>query len=399
MRSKQSSGDGEAHTKLGRRLDSVDIMRTVAIVLMVHDHFVHTLSRDPLNSFPSSVSNMIICIVGCAAAPIFTFLVGVSLQLTVNKQKYAGVDRPTTSARIWWRGLFFLCFNFLFTVVVWSPQFLFDCDILAFIGLALLILYSMRSLSAVTMILIISAILLASPPLRSVSDYANHWDVYKEYTHNFTIKDVMLGVLLNGHFPLLPWLVFPLSGFVMANLFLSRNARQAARGMTLPMVGASLFILPAINCPQQERELECYYKAWTLFYPATTTFVVSVLGIVILLFWALHRWVDVKPRESHFIVFCRRYSRFSLTTFFAHYIVLHFPLFLAAKLNSKSDPWYYFRNVCSTPLAVVLSLLFDVVFYAVIVMWERRHRSRYNLEWLEWELFAMIFTKFVHPIK
>ena len=83
------------------------------------------------------------------------------------------------------------------------------------------------------------------------------------------------------------------------------------------------------------KEDPCMY-----FYPATNTFIGKALGFMILLFWALHNWFDVvdgdkksmrmKEEEDCFLlVFCRRYSRFSLTAYVVHQLVLHWPLFLA----------------------------------------------------------------------
>ena len=366
----------------GGRLDSIDIMRAVAILLMVQIHFVEILSRDPEWG---SILNRVVETLGTAAAPIFTFLVGMSLYLAIIKQQSAGVTRGEIAARNWRRGVFILFVGFLFNVVIWMPREVFSWDILTFIGAAILIVFSLRRLSPASIILIAVVILLASPALRSVSGYAAHWITPNEYAYQFTMKDVTLGFLLNGYFPLFPWLVFPLSGLATAKYFLGGNTRRDARGLTLPVVGAVLVLLSAAGIVLNSRvgEVPGWYLANNDFYPATTSFIIGALGIVILLFWALHRWVDDRSeRENHALAFCRRYSRFSLTTYIVHHAVLVWPLLLAATLSGKADPWFYFENACGTPVALVLAVVFIALFYALIVVWDR-HGSRYSLEWFE----------------
>ena len=386
-----------------QRLDSMDIMRTIAIILMVHIHFVDTLSGD---LYWSTIPNKIISTVRVFAAPIFTFLVGMSLQLAVHNQEKVGMKSAEMNVRNWWRGMYLLFVDFIINITVWHTRFVFDCDVLSFIGLSTLIVHSMRGLSSITIILIVLAIVHVSPPLRLASSYTTHWDFKEEaYTCDYTIKDIMLGFWINGYFPLFPWLVFPISGLATAKIFLVGGAR----GWTLPVVGITLVLLSTTrmisNTPAQEFPAECFAvpeDPCMYFYPATNTFVVRALGFVILLFWALHNWFDVndgnkkksmrvKEEDCFLLVFCRRYSRFSLTAYVVHQLVLHWPLFLAARLSSKADgPWYYFQDACGTPLALFLASVFIVVFYAVIVTWDRHHHCRYSLEWWERELLGII---------
>jgi len=388
--------DGEkAHKTIlegrGLRLDSIDIMRTVAILFMINDHFVTTLSRDTSHD---SITYRVVRSLGTASAPIFTFLVGMNMQLALDMRKIGGTERRETMI---WRGSFFLFVGFLVNVMIWSPgsavtDFMFDCDVLTFIGFAVVIVYTLRRLSPSTIVLIVVAIMLASPPLRSASGYATHWrwdatpgeEEELIYTHEFTLYDMILSIVLNGYFPLLPWLVFPLSGFATAKLFLGGNARLDARGWTLPLIGTILVLLAATSTTALNSTVADLPSPWFYFYPATTTFVVGALGIVIQVFWALHRWVGNKPNKDNvFLTYCRTCSRFSLTIYFVHFAVLHWPLFIAAKLNFNADPWFFFQDVCSALVALALSGVFNTFVYVVIVAWDHRLRSRYSLEWLE----------------
>lgn len=142
-----------------RRLDSTDIMRAVAILLMVQIHFVGILSRDP--EWGSSL-NKVIETIGTVAAPLFTFLVGMSLCLAVLKQQSAGVTEREMLARNWRRGVSIILIGIAFNVIIWMPREVFAWDTLTFIGAAVLIVYPLRKLSPATIVLISMVVLLAS---------------------------------------------------------------------------------------------------------------------------------------------------------------------------------------------------------------------------------------------
>jgi hypothetical protein len=111
-----------------------------------------------------------------------------------------------------------------------------------------------------------------------------------------------------------------------------------------------------------------------------------VLGIILLGLWVLNRTLDSKKTSPGGAVlqFLRRYSRFSLTTYIVHHAVHVWPLLLLAAREGRRDPWWYYGDVVSTPVALMLTLLFIVVFYGVLVVWERRRWISFEgiLRWL-----------------
>ncbi len=82
--------------------------------------------------------------------------------------------------------------------------------------------------------------------------------------------------------------------------------------------------------------------------------------------------------------FLRRYSRFSLTTYMVHHAAHVWPLLLLAAWRGKHEPWWYYGEAVSTPVALVLALLFIVGFYRVLVALERRNGCSFEraLRWL-----------------
>jgi hypothetical protein len=246
------------------------------------------------------------------------------------------------------------------------------------------VLYALRRLSPRALALTALLVVVISPPLRILSDYAAHWPSGEHYRYSFTLRDVAWGFLANGYFPLFPWLVFPLAGFLAARVFLLDEPEGRSLRRLLPVAGLALVAISVAGAEAGGRldGLWRGYASPVRFYPATTTFVLKVLGLILCAFWALHVWLDRRAGAwLPFLGFLRRYSRFSLTTYVVHHAVHLWPLLLVAYLQGWSDPWHYSGAVTTTRTALILAVAFILLFYGVLVAWDRRG-GRYSFEWL-----------------
>ena len=123
------------------RLASIDLLRTVAIVLMTLVHFVENLAGSyDIESGPFIGANRYWWMPTGFAAPLFTFLSGVSYRLWADAQASRGRDDEEISKISVRRGLFLILFGLLFNVLVWMPEDIFNWDILPLIGTAMLAL-------------------------------------------------------------------------------------------------------------------------------------------------------------------------------------------------------------------------------------------------------------------
>jgi uncharacterized membrane protein len=112
------------------RRPSIDLLRTVAIVLMVLVHFVENLSGQQSRVWlPTGI-----------AAPIFAFLAGFSHWLWRRGLEDRRVSLSEISRRAVRRGLSLIAIGFAFNVLVWMPEDTFNWDVLTFLGSSLLIL-------------------------------------------------------------------------------------------------------------------------------------------------------------------------------------------------------------------------------------------------------------------
>ena len=99
------------------RLVSIDLLRAVAIVLMTLVHFVENLAGSyDMENGPFIGANRYWWMPTGFAAPLFTFLSGVSYRLWADAQASRGRDPEELSKITIRRGLFLILFGFLFNV-------------------------------------------------------------------------------------------------------------------------------------------------------------------------------------------------------------------------------------------------------------------------------------------
>ena len=363
-----------------KRLFSIDVVRATAILLMIQVHFMLYLSAssDTWNWLKSAS-----IILGCIPAPMFTFLVGLSLYLWEHKRESDKWSKR--HIRNYWikRGLFIFIFGLLFAAAIWQPHNMLHWDILTLIGASILLLFILRKTPVWGKVIIAIAMLLVSPPLRELTNYYAHWhgDVYRIF---FTVQDVSVGFFLAGYFPLLPWFVFPLLGYAVGELFFDVRNREKLESWGLGIIGLTLITLATIGT------LSAYliygnlswYISYLTFYPASTTFMMGAMGITIALIWVFYRLLDMRkiPPKGLVVDFFSRYSYYSLSAYIIHHVVIMWSIYITGWLI-KGDPWYYYKDAVSPPMALMLALAFIIIFYFVLVQWDRK-KGKYSFEWI-----------------
>jgi uncharacterized membrane protein len=356
-----------------KRFDSIDILRTVAIIGMIQVHFTEILSS---YYGGSSLLFNISDLIGSFPAPLFTFLVGMSLFISVKRQEISGLQPGAIADRNLRRGMALFFLGLLFATLIWTPAEVFGWDILTLIGASLLIVFPLRKLNNGILTAIILLIVAVSPLLRIWSDYPSYWNRWGEYITSSDLKGALLGFVLNGYFPLLPWLIFPLCGYLVGRACFADELPRLPKSL-LPL-GFGLVLLSAGLL------LVGGYIAPFTFYPASTSFLAMALGITLILFVLAFRLFDLqteKPINNWFLTFSRRFSRYALTAYVVHHAVLVWPILFAANYTGKQDHWFYYGEVVPTAYALALSLLFILLFYGLIVLWDKCE-GRYSFEWL-----------------
>jgi len=361
----------------GNRLVSVDALRGVAILLMIQVHFVQNLT--PRAGWERLYDLSIW--LGYLPAPIFAFLVGFSLWLWLEREEGSPASSWGIGERAIRRGVALFLGGLVFAVVIWLPYQVFDWDILTFLGAATAILYFMRKCPPGMLVAIAAAIMACSPRLREMSGYASHWRD-DQYFYRFEPEEILNGFLLQGYFPLLPWLAFPLTGFASAELTCGLAYKRSNR--MLPVDGVALIGLSALWAggggflPRWLRDL----GGGLSFYPASTAFILGALGLVLLGLWAFHVLLDYGGTDG--FGWLARYGRFSLSTYVIHHAVHVWPMYAVALAAGPGDIERFYGNAISTPLALFLAFAFIMVFAPVLSAWEKRG-GRWSFEhFLRW---------------
>lgn len=344
------------------RLASIDILRTVAIVVMVFTHFGENLA-----GYAPPFAGL--------GAPLFVFLSGVSFFLWSEGRLARGATEAELTKVSVRRGLFIFCAGFAFNLVVWLPEDLFNWDVLTFIGSALLVLEGARRMPAPIRILVAVLAALVAPILRGVADYPAYWEA-GYFECELTLSEALVGYLATGYFPLFPWIAFSLAGYETAARMFGRQVdRDAApRGPWSPgriavvLVATSvglLLVRPLLPGPIARGML----GGWSMF-PPTTEYLLGTLGMAMGLLAILHRAVDLaeRPRVPTGVLrLAKAFSRHSLSIYVLHHIVHLWPLWISAVV-AGDEPTAYWREAMPTSISLSLAAVFLAVCAIVLGM-------------------------------
>jgi uncharacterized membrane protein len=342
------------------RLVSIDILRTVAIVVMVFTHFGENLANytPPFSGF---------------GAPLFVFLSGASFHLWREGRLARGATEAEVTKASVRRGLFVFCAGFAFNLVVWLPEDVFNWDVLTFIGSALLVLEFARRMPAPIRLLVAVMAALVAPILRGVADYPSYW-VEGNFECDLTLSQALVGYLATGYFPIFPWIALSLVGYETATRMFSRATTRAEPEaapwspgwIAVALVSAAIGLLvarPVLPAPIALGML----GGWTMF-PPTTEYVLGTLGMAMGLLAILNRAVDRAahpPVPPGMLRLAKAFSRHSLSIYVLHHLVHLWPMWIAAVVRGD-EPTAYWRDAMPTWLSLTLAAAFLALCAAVL---------------------------------
>ena len=334
------------------RYASIDLLRTVAIFVMVFVHFGENLA-----GYTPRFAGF--------GAPLFVFLSGASYFLWSDARLARGATDEEVSKVSVRRGLFVFGAGFAFNLFVWLPEGIFNWDVLTFIGAALLFLNVARRMPRPTCVLVAVMAMLVSPVLRRMADYPAYW-TNGYFECDLTLSDVLVGFLSTGYFPIFPWIAFSLAGYVTASWLFARPApglvgapdpwRPARIGLALAAASLALrFARPWLP----EAIASGMLGGWTMF-PPTTEYVLGTLGMALALLSAAHRYIDLNPASRRFagvLSVAKAFSGFSLSIYVLHHLVHVWPLW-AYGYSRTGEPTEYWGKAMGVGPSMALAAAF-----------------------------------------
>jgi uncharacterized membrane protein len=381
-----------------KRLDSVDILRSLALIGMVICHYpIFLSSSEGTEAMLYFLTSHVLG--GDFGASWFVFLVGVSQVLSAEKRA-AGQEH--NDSRVLIRGTSIFILGLLFLLVIQGYAEMWDWDILTFIGFMTIVLLYCRRVPSWALLLLCMAVLFVTPWLRSFTDIASFYggkfisvrwisdfypnllfDPLKDYDCGPTFIDNVTGFFLTGQFPLLPWIIYPIIGFVIGRRLMEN--RLPADTPFLIIIGVmftfmGIFtayagsITPPFLVPKD-------HITPLSFYPLSFSMNMFLVGVVLILFTVLWNIFDRQPDKvanpGLFLMYCRQISKYSLTIYITHFALFFIPL----RLIQLSTGQYYLRELTSTSIAFGLAVLLLIIYYPVLKLWDKVG-GKYSFEWI-----------------
>jgi len=380
-----------------QRILSIDILRGFSLTGMVVCHFM--LEYGNTQATESPLYFIMNHALGDFGAVWFLLLVGVSQVVSGERRK--GMSEFNQMKKAFLRGAYVFASGLLMALLAWGPKNMWNWDILTLIGSAYFVLYFCRFLPSWLIILVSAAVVLITPWLRGTVAFMADWggeflqtpvisdylpgilvEPVNEYQPSWLLSEMMRGYFLSGFFPIFPWLVFPLIGFVIGRRIVGKQMKQDLPflliiGFVLIFLAFTLSYASLLR-PGSSPIID--YIAPFSFFPNSNTMVYLQVGEALVLFALLYFYYDARentiPRTGVFVTWFKRMSRHSLTVYFVHYPLIAWPLWIIYLFTGR----HLEMDLMGALPAFLLGLATVALFLVCLKSWERRG-NKYSLEW------------------
>lgn len=325
------SGSGSPNTGKPRRIESVDLLRGVVMVLMALDHvrdFFHAdaLVYDPLDLSRTSPELFFTRWITHFCAPVFVFLAGTGAFLSTVR----GKSRKQLSRFLLTRGLFLVVAeltlvrfgwmfnfdtNFLFVQVIWAI----GCSMVALSGLVYL---TMPVIAVISLGMIGLHNLFDGISAESLPSIGWLWSIL----HSGEVIDLGGGRQFYPLYPLIPWIGVMGAGYVFGAFFRWEETRRrnAFTWIGVGLIGAFV-LLRITNLYGDAQQWDAQTNGLNTFlsflnttkYPPSLLFLLMTLGPAILALAFFERWEN---RVSRFIVV---FGRVPMMYYLIHIYFIH----------------------------------------------------------------------------
>ncbi len=245
-----------------RRIDAVDWLRGLAVVLMIQTHLYDAWCSPAAKT---TVEYGWTRFWGGIPSRLFLLLVGVSMAIRYESQMAAGVDRPTMVRTAAKRGLEILGLAYLFRLQeyllggAYDWHDLFRVDILNCIGASMIVAAFItaprRGRPQIAVTALVAAVCIALGPIIG----PHHFPDFLPRP----LTSYLGGERPMSWFPLFPWLAWPLVGVLVGHAWVRGSAtlrRQAWTFVLTGLVGAAMTEAVVLLRPVTQRLI--HYPNW-----------------------------------------------------------------------------------------------------------------------------------------
>ena len=380
-----------------KRIVSIDVLRGSSLALMIIIHCLIAYGDEKATE--SALYFFFDGVFGNLGATWFLLMVWMSQVLSADRRK--GVDEIDLMKKAFLRGAYLFAAGLLQSALAFGPSEMWDWDILPLIGSAVVALYFCRFLPSWLILVISAALAFMAPWLRSFVDFTVAWggklipcpfisdylpgicfeppDVYRVI---WSLDEILKGYFLSGTFPIFPWLAFPLIGFVIGRRIVSGLIKRdlpflQVIGLVLIFLGATLSYA-GIFRPGSSAISD--YIAPLCLYPNSITLFYLQTGVGLVLFASLYYYYDGRantaPITGPLVAWYKRLSRYSLTVYFLHWLLICWPLWIIYFVTGR----FLGQDAMGAFPAFLLGLVVVALFLMSLKVWER-HGGKFTLEW------------------
>lgn len=289
--------------RIQKRDRTIDILRGLAIFAMIAANMIPGLLKD--------TPSMFFRLYGSFAAPMFIFLSGMMVSFTVTRKKHTAayfIKRTTI--------LFLLGASIDILITGIYPFMTFD--VLYLIGASILLTYLFKKLKSSYQYILIVIIFVLTPLLQNIIGYHQMPVEIYLYSINKKISIPIMIILrqwfIDGWFPFFPWLGFAFLGSIATDIRIKltsfSNLMTLFMGLIILVTGE---IIWNIN-PGQMFIRKGYSE---LFYPPTLGFILTSIGVILILFYII-------DNKNDFIIY-KPFSilgRWSLQIYVIHLFII-----------------------------------------------------------------------------
>ncbi|WP_392460933.1 DUF1624 domain-containing protein, partial [Acinetobacter baumannii] len=284
------------------RLQSIDALRGLVIIIMLLDHvretfYLHKQVTDPMDVTVTEPALFGSRLLAHICAPVFVLLTGISAFLFQSKKQ----DLQQTRAFLLKRGLFLIALELTLVNFAWTATFppeVIYLQVIWAIGISMVVLACCVSLplpviAGAGLVIVLGHNLLDSVHF-SQGILQNIWFVLHE---RGWIE--IAGIKLRTSYPVLPWIGVILLGYVLGQFFSSKySAKRRSRALlSLGLVSIGLFVLLRFINVYGDQPWQ-YFESLQLSlmsffnltkYPPSLLFILLNVGIGLLVLVAFER--------------------------------------------------------------------------------------------------------------
>jgi uncharacterized membrane protein len=327
------------------RIQSVDLLRGIAMIIMALDHvrqFMGVTPFPPEDPAQTTVLLFFVRWITHFCAPVFVFLAGTSAFLYARNTR---CDLSTLRNFLFTRGLWIIFVEiFIFNLIIQLVpyQFLF-LQVLWVIGWSMIMLAGLIYLPHTVLLLICLAMVFGHNLLDYFFDYGEGGWLYflLHQKHLFNTEPVPVF----AYYPLLPWPGIMALGYLFGKLLVrpspSRNARIWTVGLMCTLLFFSLRTLNYYGDPVpweiQDRGLIYTLLSFlnTEKYPPSLLFILMTLGPAILIIPWLEKWQGWKVR------FIGVFGKVPFFFYLLHFIIIHGIAVIWSQASFGYSQWWW----------------------------------------------------------